>query len=51
MYRMLQNIGRLKYWRMPPYETFGGNKLANHQNRYNYIKAVLTLIYSMLTLY
>ena len=42
IYRTWQNIGGVKYWRMPPYEIFGGNKLANHQNCYNYIKVVLS---------
>ena len=48
---MWQNIGGVKYWRMPPYETFSGNKLANHQNCYNHIKVALTLIHSMPVLY
>ena len=33
LYRTWRNIGVVKDWQMPPYETFGGNKLANH-NRY-----------------
>ena len=30
IYRTWRNIGGTKYWRMHAYQSFGGNKLANH---------------------
>ena len=30
IYHTWQNIGGIKYWQMYAYQTFGGNKLANH---------------------
>ena len=29
-YRTWRNFGGVKYWRMHAYQSFGGNKLANH---------------------